>query len=195
MTEEKAQAPEWLRQAFKLLNKYMVFHWRLGLGPMGNRPELAGCIMVLVHTGRRSGLVRRTPVNYAVIDGKVYCVAGFGQAADWYRNVLANPEVEIWLPNGWYRGLAEDASGLSEAERIPPLRQVLHNSGFAARMAGIDAWHMPDADLLGATSGYRLIRITCTEARTGLGGPGDLVWVWPFVTGVLVWLLLSRRRR
>lgn len=62
--------------------------------------------MVLAHTGRKSGRIRRTPVNYALI-GDVYCVAGFGQSADLDRNSLATPAVEVWLPAGWYTGVAE----------------------------------------------------------------------------------------
>jgi len=193
---EQQMLERWLRRGFKGLNKYMVLHWRLGLGPIANRADLTGCIMVLVHTGRKSGLIRRTPVNYALSDGDVYCVAGFGQHADWYRNLLANPAVEVWLPSGWYGGVAADVTDLPPAARAPLLRQVLINSGFAARLAGIDAARMNDTDLLAATSAYRLVRIRCTEARTGAGGPGDLAWVWPLATTALaVMLLLQRKRR
>ena len=188
-------ADAWLRQGFKWLNKYMVLHWRLGLGPIANRADLTGCIMVLAHTGRKSGRIRRTPVNYALSGGDVYCVAGFGQSADWYRNLLANPAVEVWLPAGWYTGAASDVTGLPPAEKAAILRQVLINSGFAARIAGIDAARMSDAALLAATADYRLVRIRCAEARTGAGGPGDLAWVWPLATGVLAALLLLRRKR
>lgn len=78
MTDDPT-AGGWLRQGFKWLNRYMVLHWRLGLGPIANCADLSGCIMVLVHTGRKSGLTRRTPVNYVLVEGDVYCAAGFGQ--------------------------------------------------------------------------------------------------------------------
>ncbi|MBE2237526.1 MAG: nitroreductase family deazaflavin-dependent oxidoreductase [Caldilineaceae bacterium] len=190
----QSTAEEWLRKAFKWLNKYMVLHWRLGLGPVANRAELTGCIMVLVHTGRKSGRGRRTPVNYALIEGDVYCVSGFGSRADWRQNLLANPAVEVWLPSGWYTGVADDVTELPFAQKAPILRQVLINSGFAARIAGIDAARMSDAALLAATADYRLIRIRCTEARTGAGGPGDLAWVWPLATLTLAAALVLRRK-
>ena len=191
----RARVEAWLRQAFKWLNRYMILHWRLGLGPMGNRAELTGCIMVLTHRGRKSGRLRRTPVNYAIVDGAVYCVAGFGHIADWYRNLLADPSVEVWLPNGWYAGSARDVTDLPAAEKAPIVRQVLINSGFAGRLAGINAATMSDQALLDVTATYRLVRIDCTEARTGPGGPGDLAWVWPLSTLVLAaWLLLRPRR-
>jgi len=185
----------WLRQAFKWLNKYMILHWRLGLGPMGNRADLTGCIMVLMHRGRKSGLLRRTPVNYAIVDGVVYCVAGFGPIADWYRNVMADPAVEVWLPNGWYAGTARDVTDLPDTEKAPIVRQTLINSGFAGRLAGINARKMSDQALLDATVTYRVVRIDCTEARTGPGGPGDLAWIWPLSTMALAaWLFLRPKR-
>ena len=83
---------------FKQLNRFMVAAWRLGLGGMINGcPKVMGRIMVLTTVGRKSGLFRRTPVNYAILDDEVYCTAGFGATTDWYRNVQADPQVEIWL--------------------------------------------------------------------------------------------------
>lgn len=186
---------EWLRRGFKWLNRYMVLHWRLGLGPIANRADLTGCIMMLVHTGRKSGRTRRTPVNYAIVAGDGYCVAGFGRSADWYQNLLSNPAVEVWLPAGWYAGIAEDVTALHAGAKAAILRQVLTNSGFAARIAGIDAAHMTDDQLLAATAQYRLVRIRCTAARTGVGGPGDLAWMWPLTTTLLAVVLLWRRQR
>src|SRR3990172_5692392 len=66
---------ERLRQFFKYLNRFMLLMWRLGFGSYMNRPELSGRIMVLTHNGRKTGLRRQTPVNFAIVDGEVYCVA------------------------------------------------------------------------------------------------------------------------
>ena len=182
-----------LRQAFKIFNRFMVFWWRLGLGPFGNRPEYGGSIMVLTHTGRKSGLKRRTPMNYALIGGEVYCTAGFGAGTDWYRNLLANPRVEVWLAEGWFEGVAEDVS--DSPDRVFIMRQVLIGSGFAARLAGINPVKMSDEELAPLTQKYRLVRIRLEKPRTGSGGPGDMVWLWPVVTSALLGMLLVRRRR
>jgi MYXO-CTERM domain-containing protein len=72
------------------------------------------------------------------------------------------------------------------------MRQVIIGSGFAGRAAGLDPYKMGDAELEQATADYRLIHIRRTAPRTGSGGPGDLVWVWPLAS---LLLLLSRRRR
>lgn len=183
-----------LQHGFKYLNRFMLMLWRLGLSPMVNIwPEVGGRIMVLTHTGRKTGRTLRTPVNYALVDGEVYCVAGFGKVSDWYRNLLAHPAVEIWLPDSWWAGVAED---ISEApNRVPLMRAVMIASGFAARAAGLDPIAMTDQQLDEATRTYRLVHIHRTEARTGPGGPGELAWVWPLATFILLPLVLGRRKR
>ena len=181
-----------LRKAFRLLNSFMVPMWRLGLGGMLNAwPTVGGRFMVLVHRGRRSGREYRTPLNYAAVDGHLYCLAGFGPATDWYRNALAAPRVEVWLPDGWWQAKAVDASGVPE--RIALMRSVMIGSGFAAYAAGIDPRRWSDARLEEKTRDYRLLRLERTAARTGAGGPGDLAWMWP-AASTLLSIALWRRR-
>ena len=183
---------EQLRQGFKHFNRVMVLMWRLGFGRWLDRPAMGGCIMVLTHTGRKSGQRRRTPVNYARVGNDVYCTAGFGAGTDWYRNILAHPNVEVWLPDGWWAGVADDVTEWPAGRRLPILRQVLINSGFAARLAGIDPQQMSDTELAAATASYRLVRIERTVARTGHDGPGDLAWIWQVTTAGLGIALLWR---
>jgi deazaflavin-dependent oxidoreductase (nitroreductase family) len=185
---------EKLRRGFKTFNRFMLLMWRLGLGNWLNAwPKVGGRIMVITHTGRKSGTRRQTPVNYAIVDGDIYCTAGFGPGSDWYRNLLANPNVEVWLPEGWWSGTAEDVS--DQKERLYLLRQALIASGFAARLAGINPLTITDGELDAATTDYRLVRIRRLAARTGRQGPGDLAWVWPLATMVLLPLVLLRRSR
>ncbi len=183
-----------LQQAFKHWNRFMLLMWRLGLGAWINAcPPIIGRIMVITHTGRKSGTRRRTPVNYAIVDEEIYCTAGFGERADWYRNIIANPSVEVWLPNGWWAGVAQEVTDAHA--RVPLLREVLLASGFAAYAAGIDPRTMSDEELDAATREYRLIRIHRTAALTGEGGPGDWAWVWPLAVMLLLPRALGRRRR
>jgi len=180
-----------LRRLFRVLNRLMVILFRLGLGAWGNASKYGGYIMVIKNTGRKSGLSRLTPVNYAMVNGDVYCTAGFGEASDWYRNIMTNPQVEIWLPNGRWTGVAEDVTGLSGRESI--FRQVIIASGFAGLLFGVNQKKMSDSELDELLAHYRLIRIRRTGALTGPGGPGDLAWVWPLTTLVLLFLFVSGR--
>ena len=178
---------QFLRRAFWWLNRFMVLMWRLGLGSWLNDVRTGGQIMVITHIGRKSGLRRQTPVNYAIVDGELYCTAGFGRLSDWYRNIRVQPKVEVWLPHGRWMGEVEDISASPNYAAL--MRQVLIGSGFAARVAGLNPSKMGDEALIAATRGYRLLHIRRTSAATGPGGPGDLAWVWPLSSAFLLLLL------
>ncbi len=194
MASELSPNDERLRQLFKAGNRFMVLLFRLGLGGLGNGPQTSQ-VMVLVHRGRKTGLLRKTPVNYAIVDDAIYCTAAFGSRADWYRNVMADPRVQVWLPDGWYAGEAEEVPP-DDPQRNVLMRQVLIASGFAAPLfAGVNPKTISDEKLAEISASYRLIRIWPSEACTGPGGPGDLAWVWPLSSAVLLGLLLLGRRR
>jgi len=185
---------EALRQGFRQGNRAMVLGWRLGAGSFMNQSWLSGQIMVITHTGRSSGRRYRTPVNYARFGDDVYCIAGFGAGSDWYRNVLAHPRVEVWLPCGtfggpvgWWQATAEVVT--DEAFRLERMRDVLVASGFAGRLDGFRG-DLPDDELRVMTQQYPLLRLAFDEARTGSGGPGDLAAVWQVAASALAVLAL-----
>ena len=193
MTTINPELENKLRQGFKYLNRFMLLMWRLGLGKWLNMwPAGLGRYLVITHIGRKSGQRRRTPVNYAMVNEEIYVTAGFGSVSDWYRNILANPQVEIWLPTGWWTGVAEEV--IDPAKRLPILRQVIIDSGFAGRMAGLNPHTMSDEAFNSATGPYRLMHLRRVAPLTGEHGPGDLAWIWPGVALVLLPLALLRRK-
>jgi len=189
-----AQTEAAWRQRFKQFNRFMLFMWQLGFGKWVNSmPQWSGQIMVIVHRGRKTGARRYTPVNFAELNGDLYCTAGFGPTSDWYKNVLSDPDVEVWLPDGWWSGTAEIVK--EDMYRIQCLREVLNNSGFAAPLFGVGPKNMTDEELDEATSNYQLIHIRRVQPLTGPGGPGDLAWIWPAMTFFLLMILLRRRKK
>jgi len=186
---------ESLRTLFRAFNRFMLLLWRVGLGRWGNFTKYGGYVMVVKHTGRKSGLIRHTPVNYAVVGGDVYCTAAFGKRADWYRNVLAQPQVEVWLQDGRWSGEAEDVTDDPQGASI--LRQVIIASGFAGPLFGVNPKNLVDDDFAKLLETYRLVRIRRSSPLTGPGGPGELAWIWPVTTFILLGALLSggKRRR
>jgi deazaflavin-dependent oxidoreductase (nitroreductase family) len=101
--------------------------------------------MVIVHRGRKTGRRRRTPVNFTRVGQDLFCTAAYGVRADWYLNILENPAVEIWSPEGWWEGVAEDVTEVENAAEI--LRKVLIGSGFAARFCGLNPYELPENEL------------------------------------------------
>ncbi len=147
---------ESLRRFFHGMNHFMVFLWKIGLGRMMNVwPSVGGRIMVIKHRGRKSGKEYLTPVNYAIVENEIYCTAGFGPHTDWYRNILANPAVELWLPQGKRRARACDVS--NSPCRAALLREISIASGLAGPILGVDQKKMTDEQLESAAKDYRLI--------------------------------------
>lgn len=109
--------------------------WRLPLllYPLGFGRLFGRRFMVLEHAGRRTGLARRAVVEAVERSGGGFVAAsGFGTRADWYRNVLAAPEVLIRLNGRRFPATAVPLSADEGAE-------VLARYGPAHRLA---AWHL-----------------------------------------------------
>lgn len=92
---------EVMRQAFKWANQRVmlpILHNHV-VGPWVGSPVI-GYFATLTTIGRCSGLPRQTPLNYAILDGRIYLLSGFGVHADWYRNLIVNPRVTRPCPAG-----------------------------------------------------------------------------------------------
>lgn len=74
----------------------------IGLGPIIGR-----LILLLITTGRKTGQPRTTPLQYEEINGNFYLGSALGQKADWFKNILANPQVEVCVKSKRFRGVAE----------------------------------------------------------------------------------------
>jgi deazaflavin-dependent oxidoreductase (nitroreductase family) len=173
-----------VRLFFRILNRFVIVPmFRLGLGPFFGNP-LAGYVMVLRTIGRKTGKVRYVPVNYAISNGSIYCLAGFGRTSPWFLNLLANPDIEVILPGGAIAGHVEEAA--DPAERVRVLRQVLKNAGFATIFEGLNPYRASDEDLARKTAEQPLIRIRPTGLGSGAGDPGGWAWLWTVAAGVAV---------
>jgi deazaflavin-dependent oxidoreductase (nitroreductase family) len=106
------------------LNKYL---WRLmripprvayaiGLGPLIGRQ-----VLLLTTTGRKSGLPRVTPLQYQEIDGIFYAGSARGDKSDWYRNILADPKVEVRVKSLRFVGIAE---AIADVERVADFLEI-----------------------------------------------------------------------
>jgi len=181
-----------LRRVFHEMNRWMVLLWRLGLGRFTDVwPDGFGRLMVIEHVGRRSGTTYRTPVNFTIVDGDIYCAAAFGRNTDWYRNALAQRSISIWLPDGPWEATVDDLS--NDPARLDRLRRILIDSGFAAPLFGLHPRRMSNDELAEATSDYRLLRIQKLRRIAEDGGYQDLVWVWPVgLVLVVAWRMIRR---
>ena len=181
-----------LRQAFRLFNKFiMVPLFRLGLGALVGNP-LTGYIMVIQTVGRKTGRLRYTPVNYALMDGYVYCMSGWGAKADWHRNLMTNPRLEVILPGGNLSSAAEVVAEPDEWLRAA--RQLLKNAGLAGFLSGVNPFTASDEPILQKYQGYPIMRIRPTGIGSGPADPGG--WFWLLTTTLaFLWVWRKTRRK
>ena len=177
-----------IRRLLKVLNRYfMIPLFRLGLGAFIGNP-ITGYIMVMKTIGWRTGKIRYVPVNYALFDGNVYCMAGFGKATHWYRNLKAHPKIELILPGGSIAGLVDD--GLVTTDSIRVVRQLFRNSGILGRLAGVNPSTISDNELQEKTKDYPLICIRPLGVGSGAGDMGGWLWILSFVfTIIVIWFI------
>lgn len=178
------------RSRFKSMKRhYMVSVSRLGLLPRMVNP-LVGYILVLQTIGRKSRKPRQTPLNYALADGCIYCMAGFGVGTDWLANLKANPNVEVRLPVTVVKGKAEIVTEQEVIERI--FIQILRNCGFASLFIGLNPLALADEKILAKRDQQVVVRICPTEISAGPYSPGGKGCIQSTLSFIALSLLLGR---
>jgi deazaflavin-dependent oxidoreductase (nitroreductase family) len=110
--------------------------YKMGLGPLIGR-----AILLLTTTGRKTGLKRVTPLQYELIDGAYYLGSARGDKADWYRNIVADPHVEIEVGRLRFEGIA---APVADIERIADFLEYRRKQrplfvGLVMRSEGVPA--------------------------------------------------------
>ena len=191
-----ALAEPWLRSGFKVLNRrFMIPVHRAGLGAWLSTP-IGGYMLLLRVRGRKSGVTRETPLNYLVAEGSVWVVAGFGPRTEWYRNLLADPQVEVWMPAGRHAGIAEEELDPAVRGRILPA--LMKATGGPAFMIGLNPWTASDEAIVAALAWVPLIRVRPADGpiEAGPDDPGGRNWLWRQAVALggswLAWRVLRR---
>lgn len=122
-----------------------LWRWMKGLnrrltGNFGTKtPEF---VLILTTTGRKSGLPRQTPLQFEEVDGVYYVASARGEKADWYRNLLAHPQVSVRVKDKSFDATAEpitdpakiaDFLQLRLQRRPRMMRLMLRAEGLPAR--------------------------------------------------------------
>lgn len=119
-----------------ILLRLPVYLYRLGLGHLlGHR------LLLLTHRGRVSGRTRQTVLEVARYDprtGESVVGSGWGERADWFRNIQASPPIEVqtggerYVPTYRVLGPDEAYDVIHDYERrLPvPLRPLVQLLGL-----------------------------------------------------------------
>jgi deazaflavin-dependent oxidoreductase (nitroreductase family) len=89
-----------IQRAFEkyLFNPMMRMGLRMGIAPKA--------FALLETTGRRSGLLRRTPVGSALDGSTLWLVAEHGERCAYVKNLVADPRVRVKIGRAWHSGTA-----------------------------------------------------------------------------------------
>jgi deazaflavin-dependent oxidoreductase (nitroreductase family) len=140
---------------------------------------IGGWLLVIRVRGRKSGLGHDVPLSYLVKDGSAWVMAGFGPGTQWYKNLVADPHVELVLPGRLpMRAIAEEVRNREIRARILP--HLVRATGMPGYMAGADPFRAPAERILEVTSWVPLIRLM-PEGEPLLAGPDDPGghgWIW-----------------
>ena len=83
---------------------------------------------LLETTGRKSGLPRRTPVGNGLRDGIFWIVTEHGWAADYVKNIQADPRVRVKVGRRWHDGVATILPDEDPEERLRKLGRLVNDT-------------------------------------------------------------------
>ena len=135
----KAKPSGILRLAFRL----PIYLYRLNLGwLLGHRG------LLLIHRGRRSGLLRETVlevVRYTPATKESVVLSAWGERADWYRNIKASPAMEVrtggerFVPEQRFLAPEENHAVIADYERRHPLAFRIFAKAFGYPVDEVEA--------------------------------------------------------
>ncbi|MCW5748464.1 MAG: nitroreductase family deazaflavin-dependent oxidoreductase [Alphaproteobacteria bacterium] len=116
MTETKLapNLPKWMKDHVDVYLSSGGKEGHLYTIRLPNVPEKAVPSLLLTTTGRKSGEKYLFPLFYGRAGDSYFVIASKGGAPQhpgWYRNILANPEVEVQVGTAKLRARARTASG------------------------------------------------------------------------------------
>ena len=131
--------PRWLWR----LMKFPRIPYALGLGRVVGR-----MVLLLATTGRKSGLRRVTPLQYEEEGGLYYVASARGQQADWVRNIVADPRVNVQVGARRFHGLAEPITDPARIADFLELRLRRHPRMMGALLRSEGLPRQPSRDQL-----------------------------------------------
>lgn len=163
--------------AFLALNRWVAVPLlRAGLGAWTGTP-VGGYVLLLRTCGRRSGAIREAPLSYLVTDGAAWVCAGFGERTQWYRNVVADPRVEVVLPGRTVACVATDERDPAVRARVLPA--LVRAVGLPGMLGGVGLG-ASDEEILDAYAWVPLcsLRPCGFPLVAGPDDPGGTAWIW-----------------
>ena len=158
----QAMFAERVPRAFWRLIRVPSLLYALGLGPL-----VGGLVLLLTTTGRKSGKPRVVPLQYEEHEGVVYLGSARGSQADWFRNIVANPQVQLQIGSRRFEGLARPITDPASVADFLELRLRRRPKMMRAmlRMEGLSS-EPERADLEGLAGRIAAVAIRLNEPES-----------------------------
>jgi deazaflavin-dependent oxidoreductase (nitroreductase family) len=151
-------------------------------------------MMLITHTGRKTGLPRRTMTESYTLGDRKYSPCAFGPRAQWYQNIAVDPRVTIQTADG-----AESATAVrvTDDDEILALFDAIGNRAQPMLDLYLEFLDIePDpADIVAKKDRVYWLRFDPTEESTPPPLDADLVWIWPVALFAAVGILIAGRKK
>ncbi|MBM3129432.1 MAG: nitroreductase family deazaflavin-dependent oxidoreductase [Chloroflexi bacterium] len=125
-------------------------------------------VLLLTTTGRKSGLPRVTPLQFEEIDGAYYVGSARGAQADWFRNIVAHPRVEVQIRQMHFAALAEPITDAARIADFLELRLRRHPVMIRAMLLMHGLLKPTRANIERLASGLALVVVRPEQSRKEL---------------------------
>lgn len=173
--------PENPAQIFAYRSPLLLF--RMGLGKL-----IGQLFMVLTTFGRKSGEPRRAVIEYHTWKGRKYVFSAWGEKSQWYRNILANPNVTIQTVQGTEHVRARRLTTTAE---LNDAFDMIENTEVLRKFIETMTTVAIDRELfLRDRERFYVLTFEPTAAACPPPQEADLAWVPPLLLGLLTLLVL-----
>jgi len=157
----------------KKLYRTPILLFRLGLGKFFGK-----YILILSTTGRKSGKVHRTPVEYFLDEERIFVMSGFGDTPDWYQNLQKDPHVTLNVRNDVLRMIARKPETQSEWEGVINFLKaspvsILSSHGLVNQL--------DDQQIQKEIKHWPVLTFDSTQEPCPKPLEPDLTWAWPLI--------------
>jgi len=166
----------------KTLYRIPIQLYRLGLGPL-----IGKYILILSTTGRKTGKIHRTPVEFFRYNDCIYVMSGFGTTPDWYRNLLEDPHASLELGRETLHVIAKRPDSQSEWAGVIAFLK----SSPVTRIIEPDLVNQLDTPQMQDTiKTWPILTFVHTNETCPASLERDLLWTWPLILMGTAFLLL-----
>ena len=160
--------------------------WRMGLGRLAGR-----LFLVLGTTGRKSGQPRYTALEYHAWRGRKYVFSAWGDRAQWYKNIEADPHATIQT---WEGPEAVTVRRVTDDGELAEAFELVEQNAAMRRWVALLGIDLNRDAFLAHKNRYHLLTFDPTETPAPPPLETDLWWVGPVALGALLAGWLRRKR-